>query len=141
MPGKGNHVSQSNHARPSGPSSASTMVMRALIRRCPWCGGAGIFESWFRLKNGCPTCGFDFEREPGWYIGGMIVNTGASMILFSAILIGGLVLFSPDVPWTALSIVSISAMVIFPIVFYPISKTVWLAVDLLMTQKDPSVRK
>lgn len=135
-------MGDTERALPERFSSAATiMVARALVRRCPRCGGRGIFSSWFGLKPGCPVCKFNFEREPGWYIGGMIVNTGASMILFGVILIGGIVLFSPNVPWTALSIVSIAAMAIFPVVFYPMSKTVWLAIDLMMNQMDPSVRK
>lgn len=63
------------------------------------------------------------------------------MVLFFVILAGGLFVFWPDVPWTALTVVSAASMAIFPIVFYPISKTVWLAVDLLMTKMDAAVRK
>ena len=71
----------------------------------------------------------------------MIINIGASMLLFFLFLAGGLFFFWPDVPWTALTVISAGAMAVFPIAFYPISKTVWLAVDLLMTKMDAAVRE
>ena len=116
-------------------------LFRALFRLCPLCGKRGIFESWFRLKPACPRCGLDFEREPGWWIGGMIINIAGSMLLFALIFGGGLILFWPDVPWTGIAISGAGAMAIFPVAFYPMSKTLWLAVDLIMTGMDPKVRR
>ncbi|MBW3589478.1 MAG: DUF983 domain-containing protein [Actinobacteria bacterium] len=126
----------------AAPVPSSVVVMlRALFRRCPLCGARPIFDSWFRLKTACPRCSFNFEREPGWWIGGMIINTGASIALFGLVLGLGILLFWPRVPWTAISVIGIAAMAIFPIVFYPMSKTLWLGVDLLMTGMDPDARK
>ena len=125
---------------PRPPKSPALVITRGLLRRCAYCGKQGIFDSWFRLKKECPRCRFDFDREPGWWIGGLIINLGVSMLLFAVILVLGLFLFWPDVPWVALAIVSASTMAIFPIIFYPISKTVWLGIDLLMVG-DTAVRK
>ena len=115
------------------------VVSRGLLRRCAYCGKSGIFDSWFRLKKECPRCGFDFDREPGWWIGGMIINLAGAMTLFAVILGLGLLTFWPEVPWVALAVVSALAMAAFPIVFYPISKTIWLGIDLLMVG-DPATR-
>ena len=30
---------------------------RALLRRCPNCGGRPIFDGWFRMRDRCPRCG------------------------------------------------------------------------------------
>jgi len=89
----------------------------------------------------CPACGFNFDREPGWYIGGMVINTAMSMAVFAAILAVGMVAFWPDVPWLAIQIASAFAITVSSVFFYPMSKTVWLGIDLLMTGMDPSVRK
>ena len=71
----------------------------------------------------------------------MIINTGGSILLFGLVLGVGIFLFWPEVPWIPISFVSIGAMSVFPIVFYPMSKTIWLAIDLLMTGMDPRKRK
>jgi hypothetical protein len=42
----------------------------------------GLFAGWFALRNRCPACGFRYEREEGYWVGAVIVNTAASMALF-----------------------------------------------------------
>lgn len=114
---------------------------RGLRRSCPLCGERKIFNSWFELKSSCPNCTLNFDREPGWWIGGMIINLAGAMLLFALIFGLALFLFWPDVPWVAVGVVGTVAMIVFPIVFYPMSKTLWLAVDLLMTGMDPRARR
>ena len=38
------------------------LFARALILRCPNCGGGSLFRSWFKLKPSCPTCGLRLHR-------------------------------------------------------------------------------
>ena len=52
-----------------------TMVARGLRLRCPRCGGGKLFQSWFKLKARCPTCGYKIEREEGFWLGGYVMNT------------------------------------------------------------------
>ena len=105
------------------------MLGRALRRQCPRCGTAA-FDSWFEMKESCATCGHQFEREPGYWVGAVIINT---TVIFATFLLvfGGLVLATwPDVPWTTVLIVTAVANVVVPIVFYPLSKTIWMALEL-----------
>src|SRR5215218_3072810 len=51
-----------------------TLVSRAVRRRCPNCGGKGIFANWFSLKEACPTCGAVFVREEGYFLGAYALN-------------------------------------------------------------------
>lgn len=125
---------------PGPPGRNPVVVLRGLFRRCPYCGGGKIFSSWFRLKPACPRCGFDFEREPGWWIGGLIVNMAAVLAAFSATFAIGVIAFWPDVPWGWVQIANGVAITLTSIFFYPMSKTVWLGIDLLMTG-DPAPRK
>ncbi|MFN2611471.1 MAG: DUF983 domain-containing protein [Actinomycetota bacterium] len=126
---------------PQRHPSPLVVLARGSFRRCPRCGSKGVFESWFRLKPGCVQCHLDFEREPGWWIGGMIVNTAMSMAVLLLVAGSGLVASWPDVPWTGLTILCIATMAVFPIWFYPMSKTVWLGIDLLMADMDPAPRQ
>lgn len=47
---------------------AARLLGRALLRRCPNCGGGGIFAGWFHMRAACPTCAIPFERgeSPPW---------------------------------------------------------------------------
>jgi len=107
-----------------------TMIGRAFRSCCPRCGGGGIFSRWGVLREWCPTCGFRFERESGYFVGAMIINTGATLFLTLAVLVLGLWATWPSVPWVPLSIATILAAGLTPILFYPRSKTLWMAVEL-----------
>lgn len=71
----------------------------------------------------------------------MLINTCMSIILL--LLVGGLGiwLFWPEVPWTELTIACMASMTVFPVFFYPISKTLWLAIDLILGGMDEAVRE
>jgi uncharacterized protein (DUF983 family) len=105
-----------------------TVFGRALLLRCPYCGGRGIFKSWFDLKDTCPTCGTRFEREDGYFLGGYAIN----LIVAEFLAVGLVVLFwllaSPSV--LALQIVGVVLAGGLPILFFPFSRTFWMALDL-----------
>lgn len=107
-----------------------TMFSRAVRRRCPVCGAGNIFSGWFTLKPRCPECNFSYEREEGYWVGAMIANIAAAEGLFGLLFVGGVVITYPDVPWTGLTIAGAIVMVGLPILFYPLSKTLWLWLDL-----------
>ncbi len=82
------------------------------------------------MEEFCQSCGFRFEREPGYWVGAVVINT---VVIFSTFLLvfGGLVLATfPDVPWLLVLVVTATANVVIPIVFYPISKSLWAALEL-----------
>lgn len=106
------------------------MLGRAIARRCPRCGAGGIFQNWASLHEYCSNCGFKFEREPGYWVGALIINMAATLFVFLVTLVGGIALTWPDPPWNVLSAVTIGAMLVVPIVFYPWSKSIWMAIEL-----------
>ncbi|HEY8200138.1 MAG TPA: DUF983 domain-containing protein [Actinomycetota bacterium] len=110
------------------------LLLRGLLGRCPACGGRKLFPRFLVIAPACPTCGYSFERESGWWLGAMTMNIGAAMVLFMAFLIGGLIVTWPDVPWTFLTVAGIALMCIFPVVFMPISRTLWLALEILLNR-------
>jgi uncharacterized protein (DUF983 family) len=64
--------------RPAAPrASFATHLRRALRLRCPACGHSAIFlplsrtrrpRDWFTPLDGCPRCGYAYEREPGYFL-------------------------------------------------------------------------
>lgn len=105
-------------------------LFRAMLLRCPHCGGSDIFNHFFSQKNVCPTCGLWLEREPGYYSGAMGINLIVSELLFTAGFVGWMVVTWPNPPWTLLQWGGAAAMVIAPILLWPFSRTLWLATDL-----------
>jgi uncharacterized protein (DUF983 family) len=105
---------------------------RALRLRCPNCGGGPIFRSWFRMRPYCPVCGIPLEREEsGYQVGAYMFNIVASELLFAILFIAVLVMTWPDPPWKLLQYGGVALMVVAPFLFYPFSKTIFLAFDLL----------
>jgi uncharacterized protein (DUF983 family) len=113
-----------------GGGGLASAVGRGLLRRCPRCRSRGIFASYFKLKEACPTCGYPFERESGYWVGAIVINMAVAEIAFFFLFIGVVLLTMPDVEWGPLLIVALVTNAIMPVVFYPLSKTVWMAVDL-----------
>lgn len=99
---------------------------RGLLARCPRCGQRGIFSGFFTLRERCPRCGLRFEREEGYWLGAMAVSIGVTEGVFALLVIGVLVATWPDVPWTGLLVVALAVNAIVPVVFYPLSKTIWM---------------
>src|SRR5919106_216217 len=115
---------------------ALLMLGRGLIRRCARCGSGRLFRRWFTMVERCPRCGLLFEREEGQWVGAMIVNFTVAMVVLVSVLATGLLLTWPDVPWSAVTVVAVVMVVAVPTVLYPWSKTVWVAIDLLMHRSE-----
>ncbi len=111
---------------------ALLLVGRALRLRCPACGGGPIITGWFQSRERCPRCHLRLEREEGYYLGAMLLTVIVGEVLFVAGFATALILTWPQPPWTLLTYGSALAVVLFPIALYPFSRTVWLALDLLV---------
>jgi uncharacterized protein (DUF983 family) len=110
-----------------------TMMLRGLFGRCPVCGGRHIFRRWFTMVERCPTCSLHYERVEGHWIGAIGVNTVCVMGLMLIVLGATTFAMFPDPPptWPLMSAEVIIA-VLGPLVFFPASRTLWTAIDLMM---------
>lgn len=105
---------------------------RALRLRCPNCGQGKLFTSWLRMRDRCPVCGLKLERgEEGYQVGSYMFNIVAAELIFAALFVGVVVLTWPTPPWKLLQYGGIALMVIAPFAFFPCSKTLFLAFDLV----------
>ncbi|HUX88751.1 MAG TPA: DUF983 domain-containing protein [Chloroflexota bacterium] len=111
-------------------SRVHLLFSRALRWRCPNCGGGPLFVSWFKLAESCPGCGLWLERDDGYFLGAMAINlvVGESIPLI-AILVTWF-LTQPNVPWQVMEYGGMLAAVALPLLFFPLSRTLWLALDL-----------
>ncbi|HUF11775.1 MAG TPA: DUF983 domain-containing protein [Longimicrobiales bacterium] len=119
-------------AEPSGVR----MIRRGLARRCPWCGGGNLFPSWFTIRDRCPTCGLRLDRgETDFWIGAWMLNLVGVETAFTALLVTGIVILWPDVPWRAVTWTGVIGMIALPLLLFPISRTLWLAIDMTLHPK------
>ncbi|MGI8773451.1 MAG: DUF983 domain-containing protein [Actinomycetota bacterium] len=106
------------------------MLARGLRKRCPHCGRGKAFDGFFTMKDRCDVCSYRFEREEGYWTGAMIINIAACEIWFFVLFVGVLIATLPDVAWTPVLIVALVTNGLLPVIFYPHSKTLWMAFDL-----------
>ena len=113
-------------------------TLRGATLRCPRCGGGGILRSWFKLKHECPTCGLVLDRgETDYWYGGYAVNFVTAESLGVAIILGAIYFSWPKVNWTVVQWGAPVVMIILPILFFPFSRTLWLAWDLCFRPEEP----
>ncbi len=116
------------------------MIWRGMRRRCGRCGSGSILESWFRLRERCPGCGYRFEREEGFAAGVWLLN----FTVTEGLMVIGLMVFivirgvaqSTVALWPIL-LVTVAAAVVAPVLCYPFAKSTWAALDLAMRPLEP----
>jgi uncharacterized protein (DUF983 family) len=119
-------------------STLSRLLKRALLLRCPHCGGKGIFETFFKLKPHCPTCGLRLERGEGdYFVGAYLFNLIAVELILFFCVCGFVYVTWPDPPWTLITYVTATLMLSGCMLCYPFSKTTWLAVDIAIRPLSP----
>jgi uncharacterized protein (DUF983 family) len=119
------------------PLTAGRLLARALLLHCPVCGGGGLFRRWFTQADRCPTCGFRFHRVEGHWIGSLGINTIVSFTALLLAVVVGFALTTPDPPVGVLIAVAMAVAGIVPMVFFPWSRMLWSAIDLLMRPLEP----
>jgi len=91
------------------------------------------------MASDCPRCGLHFEREAGYWTGALAINTALVGGAFAVTFVIALVLTVPNVPVAPLLAIVVPIVLIGPLVTYPFSKTLWVAIDRAYLQRmDPA---
>ena len=85
----------------------------------------------------CRACGYRYERQPGFSLGATTMNTIVTFGLIAVVLVAGSIMTYPDLAVGRILAVAVPVAIVVPIVFYPISYTLWAAVDLAMRPLEP----
>lgn len=114
------------------------MIGRALLLRCPRCGGRGIWRSWFKIKHDCPTCGLVLERgeSEDYWLGAYMFNLVAAELVSVATAVAVIIALWPKVPWNFVWALSVVLAIVMPVLFLPFARDLWLAFDLMFRPPD-----
>jgi uncharacterized protein (DUF983 family) len=124
---------------PAADQLSRTLIGRALRLRCPLCGNAKMFRGWVKMRDYCGHCGFRFDRnEPDYFIGAYTINLIVSELIVVAAMIIVILVTWPNVPWDRLTWTLVACMIPAPLITYPFSKSLWLAIDLTFQPPIPS---
>ena len=122
---------------PSKDPSFGRMLRRAVMLRCPWCGSRRTFvRRWFGKYDRCRTCGIRWRREEGFELGAVTINTIATFIVLTAAMTVAFIRTSPDIPVVPIVLSLVGVAILMPIVIYPFTFTIWLALDLAVHRPD-----
>lgn len=129
----------SSSAAPADRPTFGRMLWRGLRRRCAWCGGRrAFFTGWFAKQDRCHTCGIGWHRGyEGFELGAAAIN---AVITFGFLVAGvaiGVIATLPDVAVLPIVVILGIGAVVIPTIIYPITYTVWQAVDLTMRPPEP----
>ncbi len=83
------------------------------------------------LRDFCSTCSVRFEREEGYFLGAYALNLLVAELLglgLALMLIFRTELRHLDLIWQ--EAIAVVLAVSFPVLFFPYSRTVWIALDL-----------
>lgn len=118
----------------------TTLFSRAIRLRCPNCGDGRLFASWFRMRDECPNCHIRTERgEEGYVVGAYMFNIIAAEMVWALVILTVILPTWPNPPWNLLLFGGGVLMLVLPFLFYPFSKTVFLAFDLLFRPEQEDV--
>ena len=103
----------------------------AIRRRCPACGWGPLFDGWLKPRARCEECGLAADRgEQDFFLGALLLNFVGTELAVAGLVLIGIWLTWPAPPWTMLMVCGLGAAVTVPVLTYPVSRTVWLALDL-----------
>ncbi len=107
-------------------------ILRALRLRCPHCGEGRMFFQWVRSYSHCVDCDFRYDRgEHDYYIGAYTINLIFAELIVVAVMVWLIINRWPDVPWQTMPWLLAGFAIVGPMLTYPFSKSLWLAIDLL----------
>jgi uncharacterized protein (DUF983 family) len=106
------------------------ILLRGLKLRCPACGRGTLYETVFTIRDHCLSCGYEFSREQGYFIGALYINIAATQgSIAAAYVVSAMLLGAADERVYALLF---ALAVIIPLAFYRHSKSLWLSLDYIV---------
>lgn len=122
------------------PPGTAVLLWRALRLACPLCGRGRVFSSWFQMRDSCPVCGLRMQRneEADYWVGGWMINFIIAELIVAIVIALLVWILWPDVPWNGVLYGTGAAAIVSPLLTWPVSRTLWLGIDLLFRPPEPA---
>jgi len=140
-PRNARHSARSTDSRLDLPTGRRVLAIasRVLRLRCPHCGGGHVLTRRVAVRDRCLGCGLQFRRsDDNYFSGAMFFGLLIGETIFALSLLGTIVVSWPDVPWDAITYIAPIGMIVVMLLLIPVSKVVWLGVDLLVRPATPA---
>lgn len=98
------------------------MIREIFTNKCPNCGKGSIYKEkniYFnfqkpKMYKNCSHCGFQYEKEPGFFFGAMYVSYAigvaqAVMVAMIGMLVYGTAITPKIIPWIAITLILLSS--------------------------------
>jgi hypothetical protein len=79
------------------------------------------------MHEACSACGRTFEREPGFFLGSIYFNYGLTALIVA--IAYPVLLFGLGVAETPLLAGAAVFVLLFPMLFFPLARSLWLGFD------------
>lgn len=93
------------------------------------------------MNETCPGCNLAFDRGDGYWLGSMTINMGVAMGMVVVVFALTLLLTSPDPNWDLAIVLVVTAALVTPLVFFPFSRTLWIAAERAARLRDDTESK
>ena len=86
------------------------------------------------MHERCAACALRFEREPGYFVGAIYINYAVT----AAVALGGVLVLDAVVGLTLAQelTLAVGLAVLVPVLFFRYARSLWLALDHLVTRAD-----
>ena len=111
-------------------SDLGKVALRSLKLLCPACGQASIVSRPFHIRHHCPACRSIFKREDGFFVGAILANVVTTEIVILVLWFILILIIGSN--YDSLLLVLFVLALIFPVLFYHHSWSLWLGVDYLV---------
>jgi uncharacterized protein (DUF983 family) len=103
------------------------MLGSGLRLKCSRCGVGSLYEKPFRMRFNCNHCDLKFEREQGYFVGAIYINYAATVL----IAVPGFFILDTFTDFTINQQLAlwIPFTIIFPLLFFHHSRSLWLVLD------------
>jgi len=115
------------------PRRAAQLLMRGIRLSCPRCGRGSLFRRGFSMTEQCSVCALRFEREHGYFVGAIYLNSAATIFILLGM---WLVLYRVDTSVTFQLVVCGVLAILVPMLFFRHSKSLWLAMDYFLDPEE-----
>jgi uncharacterized protein (DUF983 family) len=114
--------------------SRPRLLARGFTRRCAWCGDRrAYFTGWFQRQERCHRCGHAYRRgDAAFELGATTANIILTFLCLLLTILVLVIVTAPDVPVVGTVVAASIVGLAGPALFYPVSFTLWQAIDLWM---------